>query len=132
MTQPTLLSIEVPLSEVARKPTLGRAIEYCAELAGCSYDKELEHAMAKHGVKVDATQLTRWKQGGEGIKWDKFCAVMDVCGNDAPLLWMVNARGYDLSSMHKRESEIERELRLAKEENAALRRALLASARETT
>jgi hypothetical protein len=42
MTQPSLLSIEVPMSEVMRKPTLGRAIEYCAELAGYSYDKELE------------------------------------------------------------------------------------------
>jgi hypothetical protein len=89
MTQPSSLSIEVPLSEVMRKPTLGAAIEYCAELAGYSYDKELEAALAKHGVKVDATQLTRWKQGAEGIKWEKFCGVMDACGNDAPLLWMV-------------------------------------------
>jgi hypothetical protein len=124
MTQPTLLSVEVPLSEVVRKATLGRAIEYCAELAGYAYDKELETALAKHGVKVDATQLTRWKQGGEGIKWDRFCALMDVCGNDSPLLWMVHARGYDLHSMRRRESETERELRLAREEITALRRVL--------
>ena len=124
MTQPTLISVEVPLAEVVRKPTLGRAIEYCAELAGYSYDKELEKALAVHGVKVDATQLTRWKQGGEGIKWDRFCALMDVCGNDAPLLWMAHARGYELSSLHKRESETERENRLLREENAALRRVL--------
>lgn len=124
MTQPTLISVEVPLSEVVRKPTLGRAIEYCAELAGYSYDKELEKALAVHGVKVDATQLTRWKQGGEGIKWDRFCALMDVCGNDAPLLWMAHARGYELSSLRRRESETERENRLLREENAALRRVL--------
>jgi hypothetical protein len=124
MTQPTLLSVEVPLSEVARKPTLGRAIEYCAELAGYSYDKELEDELKKRGVKVDATQLTRWKQGGEGIKWDKFCGLMDVCGNDAPLLWMVHARGYDLHAMRQRESETQRELRLAREEIVALRRVL--------
>lgn len=124
MTQPSLLSIEVPLGEVMRKPTLGRAIEYCAELAGYSYDKELEAALAKHGVKVDATQLTRWKQGGEGIKWEKFCGVMDACGNDAPLLWMVHDRGYDLRSMRKRETALEHELRLAREEIGALRRVL--------
>jgi len=128
MTQPTLLSIEVPISEVVRKPTLGRAIEYCAELAGYSYDKELEAALAKSGVKVDATQLTRWKQGAEGIKWDKFAALMDACGNDAPLLWMNHARGYDLAAMRKRESELERELRTAREENAALRRVLMQGA----
>jgi hypothetical protein len=124
MTQPTLLSVEVPLSEVVRKPSLGKAIEYCAELAGYAYDKELEAAMSKHGVKVDATQLTRWKQGGEGIKWDKFASLMDVCGNDAPLLWMAHARGWDVHAMRRRESELERQLRLALEENLALRRVL--------
>ena len=125
MTQPSLLSIEVPLSEVMRKPTLGRAIEYCAELAGYSYDKELEAALSRHGVKVDATQLSRWKQGAEGIKWDKFCGVMDACGNNAPLLWMVHDRGYDLHSMRMRETALEHELRLAREENQALRRVLM-------
>lgn len=124
MTQPTLIAVEVPLSEVVRKPTLGRAIEYCAELAGYSYDKELEKALNERGVKVDATQLTRWKQGGEGIKWEKFAGLMDVCGNDAPLLWMVHARGYDVGSVRRVETAVERENRLLREENAALRRVL--------
>jgi hypothetical protein len=127
MTQRALLTVEVPLSEVVRKASLGRAIEYCAELAGYSFDKELEHALAKAGVKVDATQLTRWKQGAEGIRWEKFCAVMDVCGNDAPLLWMLHQRGYDLASLRKRETETERENRLLREENAALKRVLQGS-----
>jgi hypothetical protein len=124
MTQPSLISVEVPLSEVMRKPTLGKAIEYCAELAGYSYDKELEAALARHGVKVDATQLTRWKQGAEGIKWEKFCGVMDACGNDAPLLWMVHARGYDITSVRRKENAVERENRLLREEVTALRRVL--------
>jgi hypothetical protein len=128
MTQASLLKVDVPVAEVMRKPTLGRAIEYCAELAGYSYDKELETALARHGVKVDATQLTRWKQGGEGIRWEKFASLMDACGNDAPLLWMLHQRGYDLSSLRMRETETEKQLRLAREENAALRRALQGSA----
>lgn len=123
-TQPSLIQIEVPISEVVRKATLGKAIEYCAELAGYSYDKELEDALKDAGVKVDATQLTRWKQGGEGIKWEKFCGLMDACGNDAPLLWMLHARGYDLNSVRRRETETQRENRLLREEVAALRRAL--------
>lgn len=124
MTQPALITVEVPLSEVVRKQSLGKAIEYCAELAGYTYDKELERALEKAGVKVDATQLTRWKQGGEGIKWDKFCGLMDVCGNDAPLLWMNHARGYDIGSIRRRETETEKENRLLREEVAALRRVL--------
>lgn len=129
MSQQTLLSVEVPLGEVMRKPTLGKAIEYCAELAGYSYDKELEQALAKAGVKVDATQLTRWKQGGEGIKWEKFAGLMDTCGNDAPLLWMLHARGWDIHSLRRLETETERENRLLREENAALRRVLLTGGR---
>lgn len=125
LTQPTLLSVEVPLTEVMRKPTIGRAIEYCAELAGYSYDKELVGVLAKNGIKVDASQLSRWKAGSEGIMWEKFCGVMDACGNDAPLLWMNYDRGYDLHSMRKRETELARELRLAREENQALRRVLM-------
>lgn len=124
MTQPTLITVEVPLSEVVRKPSLGKAIEYCAELAGYSYDKELEKALNERGVKVDNTQLTRWRQGAEGIKWEKFCGLMDVCGNDAPMLWMLHARGYDVSSVRRVETAVERENRLLREENAALRRVL--------
>jgi hypothetical protein len=128
MTQPALITVEVPVAEVMRKPSLGKAIEYCAELAGYSYDKELEAALARSGVKVDNTQLTRWKQGGEGIKWDKLAALMDVCGNDAPLFWMLHARGWDVYGLRRRESETERENRLLREENAALRRVLQSEA----
>jgi hypothetical protein len=124
VTQPTLIAVEVPVAEIVRKASLGKAIEYCAELAGYSYDKELEKALNDRGVKVDATQLTRWKQGGEGIKWEKFAGLMDVCGNDAPLLWMAHNRGWDVNSLRRRETETERRLRLALEENAALRRVL--------
>lgn len=124
MTQPTLITVEVPLAEVVRKASLGKAIEYCAELAGYSYDKELEKALNERGVKVDNTQLTRWKQGGEGIKWEKFSGLMDVCGNDAPLFWMLHARGWDLHSVRRRETETQRENRLLREEVAALRRVL--------
>lgn len=124
MTQTTLIRPEVPLSEIPRKASLGKALEYCAELAGYGYDKQLEDAMRAHGVPVDKTQLSRWQQGGEGIKWERFTALMDVCGNDAPLLWMLHQRGYDLHSVRRMESETEKENRLLREENAALRRVL--------
>ena len=49
---------------------------------------------------------------------------MDRCGNDAPVLWMLGDRGYDLHSVRRLETETERENRLLREENAALRRVL--------
>lgn len=50
---------------------------------------------------------------------------MDLCGNDAPLMWMLHDRGYEIGSMRKRETETERQNRLLREENAALRRVLM-------
>ena len=101
---------EIRPEEVARKQSLGDAINMCADLAGFSLDKELQQQMG-----VDKAQFSRWTSGTEGIVWPKFMRLMDACGNDAPLLWMLHQRGYDLASIRKRESEVERELRMARE-----------------
>ena len=101
---------EIRPEEVARKQSLGDAINMCAELAGFALDKELQQQMG-----VDKAQFSRWTSGTEGIVWPKFMRLMDACGNDAPLLWMLHQRGYDLASIRKRESEVERELRMARE-----------------
>lgn len=119
------LPVEVRPDEVAREKTLGGAIELCAKLQGFGLDKELQQALG-----VDKAQFSRWHSGQEGVIWPKFVRLMDLCGNDAPLLWMLHQRGYDLHSLRKRETETERENRLLKEENAALRRVLMAGDRE--
>ena len=105
--------------EVMRKQSLGAAIELCAELGGYALDKTLQQALG-----VDKAQFSRWHTGAEGVHWGKFCALMDHCGNDAPLLWMVQARGFDLGSLRRVESELQRQLRASREEVAVLRRAL--------
>ncbi len=114
------LPVEVRPEEVAREKTLGGAIELCAKLQGFSLDKELQQALG-----VDKAQFSRWHSGQEGVIWPKFVKMMDLCGNDAPLLWMMHQRGYDLHSLRRRETETERENRMLREENAALRRVLL-------
>lgn len=118
----TQVSIPVTIhpEEVARKQTLGAAIELCAELAGFGLDKELQSRLG-----VDKAQFSRWHSGAEGICWPKFTRLMDACGNDAPLLWMLHQRGYDLHSVRKLESEVEKQNRQLREENAAMRRVLL-------
>lgn len=113
------IPVEVRPEEVYRKQTLGAAIELCAELAGFTLDKELQHALG-----VDKAQFSRWMAGTEGIVWPKFTKLMDACGNDAPLMWMMHQRGYDLHSVRRLESETEKQNRLLREENAALRRVL--------
>jgi hypothetical protein len=103
------IPVEVTPQEVAREATLGGAISLCAKAAGLA-PKEVQDAL-----KADRAQFSRWTDDKEGITWSKLSALMDVCGNDAPLFWMLDARGYDLHSLRRKETEIERELREAKE-----------------
>lgn len=112
------IPVEVSAREITREKTLGDAIVLCIKAAG------LEAKELKLPFNLDKGQLSRWQSGDEGIKWPKLQSLMDACGNDAPLLWMAHDRGYEVSSLHKRESRVEHELRLAREENAALRRVL--------
>ncbi len=96
--------------EIARERTLGGAIGLCAKAAGLA-PKEVQD-----GLKSDKSQWSRWESGSEGIVWTKFEALMDLCGNDSPLLWMLWRRGYDLSSLRRQETELEQQLRLAREQ----------------
>lgn len=116
MNNQIALPAEVTEAEIAREKTLGGAIELCAKAAGFGLDKELQAELA-----VDKAQFSRWQSGQEGIIWPKFVKLMDVCGNDAPLLWMLYRRGYDIASLRKRESEMEREIRLLREERDQLK-----------
>lgn len=119
MNQQISLPIDVRPDEVMRKQSLGAAMELCAELGGYALDKTLQQALG-----VDKAQFSRWHTGAEGVHWGKFCALMDHCGNDAPVLWMLHQRGYDLHSVRRRESALERENRELREDLAAARRLL--------
>ncbi len=109
------LPADVTEAEIAREKSLGGAIELCAKVAGFALDKELQAELG-----VDKAQFSRWQSGQEGICWPKFERLMDACGNDAPLLWMLHQRGYDIGSLRKRESELERQIRELREQNERL------------
>lgn len=113
------IPMEVNQNEVIRQRTLGDAISLCANIAGLA-PKEVMDAVRVDGKPLDKAQWSRWEAGTEGIIWSKLTALMDVCGNDAPLLWMCHARGWDLAAMRKKETELEAKLREAKERIAEL------------
>jgi len=114
----TQIPIDIESAEIARKKTFGQAIDLCLEVGG------LEPKQIQTDLKVDKGQYSRWKDGQEGIKWEKLQCLQQRCGNAAPVLWMFYRSGFDLESARRRETEVERENRLLREENAALRRAL--------
>jgi hypothetical protein len=109
--------------EVERERSLGGAIDLCVKAAG-KEPKELQIV-----TRSDKAQWSRWVSGAEGIVWTKFRALMDECGNHAPVMWMLHDLGYDLNSLRRRETEIERENRLLREERDALKRVLMGSGR---
>lgn len=106
------IPVEVTAQEVSREATLGGAISLCAKAAGLA-PKEVQDAL-----RTDKAQFSRWTDDKEGITWAKLAALMDVCGNDAPLLWMLHARGYEIGSLRRLETEIEKQLRMVREELA--------------
>lgn len=119
MNQQISIPVVVRPEEVMRKHSLGAAMELCAELGGYKLDKTLQQDLG-----VDKAQFSRWLSGTEGVQWPKFSALMDRCGNDAPVLWMVHQRGYDLHSLRRRESALETENRRLRDDLAAMRRVL--------
>ncbi len=98
----------VDFALVAKQSSMSKALALCQSLSGLDDAWSRIMGPSKHN-----------------FPHDKLNVFMDIAGNEAPLLWLAYSRGYDLHSMHKRESETERENRLLKEENAALRRVLM-------
>jgi len=116
---PVGVSAQVTELEIARLKSFGAAMELCATAAGIDLDKDAQLALG-----VDKGQFSRWKNGGEGIKEDRLYQLMDYCNNDIPLFYLNYRRGYDIANLRKRESELEKQLRLEREENEKLREKL--------
>lgn len=109
---------EVTAQEIAREKTHGGAIALCAKAAGLEPKQIMDAVRTSEGKAVGKAAWSRWVNDGEGLEWPKLKQIMDKCGNDAPLLWMLHDRGYDLSSLRRRESEMERENRILREDLA--------------
>ena len=103
----------VRAEDVARQSTLSGALALGAAAAGLDLEKEVHIPLG-----IDAGHWTRMRSGAAGIQWEKLEAICDLYGNDAPILWMLYQRGYDLHSLRMRETETERELRQAREKVA--------------
>ena len=106
---------DVPIQEIPREKSLGGAIGLCTKAAG------FEPKQVTDDLGMDKAQWSRWESGQEGVNWPKLKRVMDKCGNDSPLLWLNFDRGYDLASIRRTETELEREVRQLKEQLASER-----------
>ena len=124
--QPALPFNQAAPEEIERKLSFAAALELCANVAGYDLDKQ---SCAEIGM--DNARWSRIKAGNDCIKWEQFQDFMDACGNDAPLLWMLHQRGYEIRSLHKRKTieekrirELEEQLERERREREALERGL--------
>lgn len=100
---------------VLAQPTFLGAIKLCVSLGGFDGDKEVYADLG-----IDAGHWSRITRGEAHFPVDKLSALMDLCGNEAPLIWLAHARGYDPRSLRKLETETERALRESNERCAQL------------
>lgn len=91
---------------VTAQPSFLAAIKLCVSLGGFENEKPLAHRL-----DIDPGHWSRIMSGSAHFPTDKVCDLMDLCGNEAPLLWLMYHRGYDLACLRKRETETERTLR---------------------
>lgn len=99
--------VGVDTETVRRLPSMTRAIVLSAELAGLQNDKDQARALS-----LDATTWSLIKDGKRAFPHDKYEELFDQFGNEVPLIWLADRRGYLLTP---KESELERRLRVERE-----------------
>ena len=108
--RPSMQAVDPAL--IAKQASMTKALHLCQTLSG------LDDAQfyGPSGIVKDQAQWSRvMGTSAHNFPHDKLNLFMDIAGNEAPLMWLLQSRGYDLSSLRHTETEIERELRLTKE-----------------
>ena len=98
---------EVPIELVLKQRQLGGAIALCVQLSGLE-DKEVYMTLG-----IDAGHWSRILKGDAHFPINKLNSFMDICGNEAPLIWLAHSRGYGLMLL---KSEAERRAEAAEDE----------------
>jgi len=109
----------ISVEQIAKIPSMTQALVLCQTLSG----KEDKAFLGPKGVVKDQAQWSRvMGASAHNFPHDKFNRFMDLAGNEAPLLWLLHSRGYDIERLAHVETKLERENRELKEEVRALRR----------
>ena len=104
----------VDLSDVQKQATGAAAIALCATKSG-----KLDKVLAAD-IGAQEAVWSRVQSTGKGFSLEQLSQLMDSCGNEAPLQWLLLLRGYDPRSLRKLESESEQRLREAHDRIAEL------------
>lgn len=106
--------LAVDTAAVQRQPNMTKAIVLCASLAGLQNEKDQARALG-----IDGTTWSLVQKGDRAFPHDRFETMFDEFGNEAPLIWLADRRGYVLTP---KETELQKRLRLEREANEQLQR----------
>ncbi|APW37630.1 hypothetical protein RD110_10875 [Rhodoferax koreense] len=108
---------DIDADVIAKQPSMTSALKLCQTTSGLD-DKAFTGV---GGIVKDGAQWSRIMNSGQhNFPQDALNKFMDKAGNEAPLMWLLHSRGYDLGSLRKRETETERDLRIANEQLASV------------
>lgn len=107
---------DIDLSVVISQKTYLDSINLCVSLSGFKDD------YVSRCLEIDAAQWSKIKKGSAHFPPNKINELMDICGNEAPLMWMNYSRGYDQPK--PLESTTEQKLRVEREKNQELEQKL--------
>jgi hypothetical protein len=115
--RPPMMAIDPAL--IANQTSMTKALVLCQTLSGLP-DAQFygEGGIVKHQAQWSRIMS---ENSEHNFPHDKFNVYMDKAGNEAPMLWLLHSRGYDIGKLHLRETETERLLRLERQDNERLR-----------
>lgn len=102
---------DLPLSTILKRATLMDAINLCIAESGLE-DKEIYIPLG-----IDPGHWTCIRKGSKHFPASRLEKLMDICGNDIPLVWLANKRGFELRPLL---SDLEAKLEAEKARNADL------------
>lgn len=105
----------VDKSYVLGLPALRRVIRYSVSLA------DLDPKQVYEPLDMDKAIWSRIENGGMSFPADRLCALAQITGNSAPLMWLAQEQGFDLRPLR---SELQDRLDASRAEAADLRRQL--------
>ena len=79
--------LTIPEELVNNQPSLSAAIALCIQASG------LEEKEVYIPLEIDAGHWTRIMKGDAHFPVNKLNQLMDMCGNEAPLIWLAHSRG---------------------------------------
>lgn len=104
---------------IRNKPTFLSAWNFAAQVS------ELEDKQIYGAMGIDASHWTKITKGTASPPADeRFDQFLDIVQNEIPLIWWIERRGYDFTSLRRHRSDLEQQLEEKDKEIAAHKRTI--------